>query len=198
MHLLLTGSSRTGKTTLLLSVLAPYRAALGGYYVTRHIDNGRVMAYAMCEANEGEFQPDAIWSGGVAHAFLTWRGNQRVMDCTVFDGFGTAVLRRALDRELVLLDEIGGIELMSDAFYQALETLLQSGTPCIGVFKSASALERMRKDVAGVDACLLRRQRILGVLANDAAVEFLDASSRDVYKKANSFVESILDKDMKR
>ncbi len=198
MRLFVTGPSRTGKTALLLSALAPYQTNLSGYYVTRHMQNGRVMAYALCEASIGEFKPDAVYNGEVEHAFLTWEGNGRAKDLAVFDGFGTMLLKRAVGTKLALLDEIGGIEMLSDAFYEALCALLQSKTPCVGVFKSVSAFERMSRDVQSVDACAIRRKCIENLLSNDTNTRLISISDRNVNKEIQAFIESIFHDNMKR
>ena len=56
----------------------------------------------------------------------------------------TAALRQTkTSNPLILLDEIGGHELASDAFRQKLYQLLDSEFPCVGVIKSPANTKRM-------------------------------------------------------
>lgn len=66
-------------------------------------------------------------------------------DQEIFDVLGTFYLTTAIGRPLALLDEIGGSELLSDPFRAALEQLLDSGTPCLGVFKLEKNARRMQR-----------------------------------------------------
>ena len=45
--------------------------------------------------------------------------------------------------EIIILDEIGGLELSSPAFMESLETIMALGRPCLGVLKSQENLARV-------------------------------------------------------
>lgn len=53
------------------------------------------------------------------------------------------LLEEAEKASFAVLDEIGGIELLCPKFREALETLLQSGIPCIGVMKGTGPGSQM-------------------------------------------------------
>ena len=66
-------------------------------------------------------------------------------DQEVFDVLGTFLLTSSKGRPLVLLDEIGGSELLSVPFRTALYDLLTSGVPCLGVIKLEKNARRMQR-----------------------------------------------------
>ena len=100
-------------------------------------------------------------------------------DQSVFDKAGVDLLNSSKGWPMVLLDEIGGSELLCEPFCQALDEVLASGTPCLGVLKLAESARHMqraygfdsqnRPDAPGknttrasiVDRNLQLRQRIL-------------------------------------
>lgn len=193
--LLIAGPSKQGKSTRLLSLLAPYRASLGGYYVQRHLHEGRCVAYALCGVDQGDFTSDTVWRGLASHAFLTWQGEKRVFDLKVFDEYGAAILRRAATKQLVLLDEIGGVELLSDRFFAALCDLFMGGTPVIGVWKSEAALQRMQDDVDGAEECGKRRLQLLKQVIHVAPVQITDGTGEDIRRQVQAFLGAIFRED---
>ena len=72
-------------------------------------------------------------------------------DQEIFDVLGTFYLTAAETKPLVLLDEIGGSELLSDPFRNALCNLLASDIPCLGVLKLAESAWHMQR-AYGFDA----------------------------------------------
>ena len=66
-------------------------------------------------------------------------------DQEVFDILGVQYLLPKRGCPLMLLDEIGGSELLCPLFRQALYKLLDSGIPCLGVLKLADSARHMQK-----------------------------------------------------
>ncbi|MDO4517834.1 MAG: nucleoside-triphosphatase [Bacillota bacterium] len=71
----------------------------------------------------------------------------------VFETMGIQLLQDALDgatqenKNLVLLDEIGGTELLSHAFRTKLYEILRSDIPCIGVIKQEESARQMTRNM---------------------------------------------------
>ena len=59
-------------------------------------------------------------------------------DSAVFSGVGTGCLERSMasGKELILLDELGGIELGCTGFMEAVRAVLDSSIPVLGVYKA--------------------------------------------------------------
>ena len=140
-HLFLTGPSGVGKTTLLHEELGWMLQTAGGLATVREKDSsGRVLGY--------DLLPAAALGGVAGYTplrFLDYSVDPPARDNEVFRSEGVRLLNEARYYNFALLDEIGGYELLIPEFRHALEELLNSETPVIGVLKSrenAAALSR--------------------------------------------------------
>ncbi|MDO4545917.1 MAG: nucleoside-triphosphatase [Bacillota bacterium] len=136
-HLFIEGPSRTGKSTLLRQMLAPYMDHVGGFASQRLLDDdGNTVAFRIGSAattpltapfSEAE-KPDGIFR-------ITHPDGTTEKFPEVFDRDGIAYLTQTRNKKLILLDEIGGAELLSAPFRGALARVLSGSIPCIGVIK---------------------------------------------------------------
>lgn len=166
-HLFLEGPIQTGKSTLLRRCLAPYRKLLGGFSVQRLLaPDGSVMAYRMTSA--GNFCLQQEWHASLPGIFLQRTAASPDLATSpaaadhpapavppameahpeVFAHAGIGFLQDSANHPLMLLDEIGGIELLVPAFRHALFALLASDTPCIGVMKQQKKAVSLRRAAA--------------------------------------------------
>ncbi len=148
------GPVRTGKSTALRQVLLPYLSDLGGFVVQRLTNpDGVPMAYRLVGLDEirqtGKdaeamfLAVDAPYSGSDSdvstNIFL--RVAPRSFDANVFATYGVECLQASVKNSLILLDEIGGVDLLSTRFRELLHATLNGSTPCVGVVKE---LEKAR------------------------------------------------------
>lgn len=140
MHLFLYGGSMIGKTSLLKSVLSPYEKWLCGFSTGRIYEGERLLGFRVSVSGESVFVPDAQFGQDMSGVFLL----DKHWNIAVLE----SAIRRARsaweagDKKLVLLDEIGGIELASTVFMEHLLWLLAHAR-CAGVLKSEQNLRRM-------------------------------------------------------
>ena len=131
--LLLTGRPGVGKTTLLRRALATFAGRAGGFY-TREIREGqRRVGFALVTL-DGE---EAVL------ARVAFADRQRVsrygVDVEALDRVGVAAVRRALrESDLVVVDEVGKMELLSPAFREAVGEAVASGKPLLGTVMLAA------------------------------------------------------------
>lgn len=158
MYLFLEGKPRLGKSTAIRNALLPYVSAVSGFMVQRLFVNGEICGYRACTVNGSLPELEAPYTEGSNGVFLY----QRKSYPAVLD---TAIIRaqELCERDtckLVLLDEIGGLELSSPAFTKSLEKILALGKPCLGVVKSRGNLIHMTRrvemgdDILGKSAAL--------------------------------------------
>ena len=136
-RLFLTGPIGCGKSTAISRELGDSLKAAGGFLTLRQRDaSGRVTGFTL-EAPDGSRR-------GV---FLDCSVPKAVTHPEVFSVLGAELLHSAVHYPFIVLDEIGGVEVLDDAFMAALEAVLQSDIPCIGVMKGLSPAGKMIREL---------------------------------------------------
>ena len=149
-NLFLTGPVGCGKSTSISDALGEYLPKAGGFLTVRQLDDaGRAAAYWMK-------RPD----GSDGKIIIDYSTRPYTMHMEVFEGFGVELLEKACNFDYVILDEIGGFEVLSDVFMEALMKLLQSDIPCIGVMKGIAPASKMIQKLGLGDAYVQRAQRL--------------------------------------
>ncbi|WP_312443639.1 nucleoside-triphosphatase [Lacrimispora sp.] len=145
--LFLKGDSGEGKTTLLFECLKPWHRMVGGFYSQRLLnEDGLTMGFRMVPAAE-EWIPAAAYKKGMTNVFIQRNENGFQKNLQFFKTDGIEILRSSAHNKLLLLDEIGGIELFVPDFMKEVLCCIDSQVPCIGVLKSQKNLEAMRTRV---------------------------------------------------
>jgi nucleoside-triphosphatase len=161
--LLLTGRPGVGKTTVIRAVVARLGARAGGFYTEEIREQGRRTGFRLI-ALDG---PTGTLAG------VDTRSPYRVGKYRVcledLERVGVAALRRAVDRadlSVVVVDEIGKMELFSPAFREAVLAALESPKPVLATVMArpqpwVDAL-KARADVTVVEVTLDNRQAMPG------------------------------------
>jgi nucleoside-triphosphatase len=126
--ILLTGKPGVGKTTVAMKVLEGFSGRAGGFY-TEEIRTGN--------SRQG-FQIRTLDGRNRILAHVSHSGPFRVgkygVDVEAFDEIALPSLERALEEdELVIIDEIGKMELFSRRFRKVIERVLASDKKVLGV-----------------------------------------------------------------
>lgn len=176
-HLFLEADSGSGKSTLLRELIAPHIDEVGGFSSQRLLDdNNETIAFRIVPANDlrlaipYEDTPETI--------FRTISNDHRGQSYPeVFGTEGMRLLESVSEKKLILLDEIGGLELKNQAFKNKLLEILSGDTPCIGVIKQSKKAASMDAgSIAGQNALLRKMMleefgcKIIGFKRNDLAV----------------------------
>lgn len=144
MHLFLEGPIQTGKSTLIRQCIAPYIHQIGGFSSQRLWQDSLPCGYRLAPADE--LALDAPFTPDVSGLFLRHRqGASSYKDLSVFETLGVKLLAQSKDKPLILLDEIGGSELLVPAFREKLYEILAGDVPCLGVIKLTSKAGSMSK-----------------------------------------------------
>ncbi len=141
-NLFLLGDIGTGKSTLIREALLPHLPRVGGFFVQRILIKGRCAAFRLQPVETAaayRINEHVSTLDGLTNLFLysdaqgRWR-----QDSAVFSGVGTGCLERSMasGKELILLDELGGIELGCTSFMEAVRAVLDSSIPVLGVYKA--------------------------------------------------------------
>jgi len=125
--LLLTGQPGTGKTALIKEALAMTRVKGGGFY-TEEIRTGGIRQGFRIVTLGGQ---EAI----LAHVSISspYQVSKYRVDTDALDRVAVAALRQALkESDLIVIDEIGKMELLSPEFREAVTQAINSGKRVLG------------------------------------------------------------------
>lgn len=129
---LLTGPPGSGKTTLIKEAVKRFPGRAGGFY-TEEIREGGTRKGFRIVTLKGDTAPLA----GVDIP-SQFRVSKYGVDIAGLERVGVAALRDALEEaDLIVLDEIGKMELFSEAFREAVWTILESPKPMLGTIMQA-------------------------------------------------------------
>lgn len=143
MHLFLEGPVQTGKSTLIRECIKPHIHKVGGFSCQRLWQGGIPCGYRITSPRE--LQLDAPYSPDLSGIFLYHFGSESRKEPSVFETLGISMLEQTQGCSLILLDEIGGSELLIPSFRTKLYEVLAGPIPCIGVLKLASKAKFMGK-----------------------------------------------------
>lgn len=131
--LLLTGRPGVGKTTILRQAIEPYLDRAGGFYTTEIRQGGRREGFRIVPLDGAEAILASI------HIRSLHRVSRYGVDIEALDRVGVAALRRAIVAgKLVVVDEIGKMELFSAAFREALAEAISKAPAVLGTVMLAS------------------------------------------------------------
>lgn len=124
---LLTGRPGTGKTSLIKEVASHFRGSAGGFYTEEIRERGVRQGFKIVTLDGRE----AIL------ASVRIRSPHRVskygVDVEALESVGVPALEEATKRcDLVIIDEIGKMELLSRKFREAVSQVIESGKRTIG------------------------------------------------------------------
>jgi nucleoside-triphosphatase len=129
---LLTGLPGTGKTTIIRKAISQSHLRAGGFYTEEIRVAGKRQGFSIVTL-DGQY---------AVLAHVDSPGPNRVskygVDILQLDTIGVAALYRAIDGDdVVVIDEIGKMELFSLQFRKAVQTALDSGKKVLGTIMSA-------------------------------------------------------------
>jgi nucleoside-triphosphatase len=124
---LLTGSPGTGKTTVIRQAIARSEAKAGGFY-TEEIRSGGTRQGFRIITLDGQ---DAVLSHVDSHS--RYRVSKYGVDVQNLDNVGVVAVNQAIEiSDLIVIDEIGKMELFSPRFRQAVMKAIDSGKKVLG------------------------------------------------------------------
>lgn len=123
----LTGPPGSGKTTIIKEALASFKGKAGGFY-TEEIRVGGVRQGFRIITLDGE-------SANLAYVGFSspYQVSKYGVDISSLDKVGVEAVKKAIrEADLIIIDEIGKMELFSPSFREALEEALNSGKRIFG------------------------------------------------------------------
>lgn len=132
-NLVLAGSPGVGKTTLIKEVVLPFKGRVGGFITEELLEDGRRLGFLLrtFDGREGVLASKSLAS--------PHRLNKYGIDMRVLEDLGVESLRRAQEeKELIVVDEIGSMEIVSEAFRRAVLDCLAGRRPVLATIRRGS------------------------------------------------------------
>ena len=159
-RILLTGRPGVGKTTIVRKVIDSGIPLAGGFLTEELREGGRRAGFGVTDIHTGR-------EGVLSH--VRRKGRPRVgkygVDVASFDRIGVAAVREALARPgCIVIDEVGKMELFSEAFGEAVTAVMDSGHPvlCTIPVHRIGFVDRLRqrRDVTLIEATAANRDEL--------------------------------------
>jgi nucleoside-triphosphatase len=162
---LLTGKPGTGKTTLIRQAIAGPAIRAGGFY-TEEIRSGGVRQGFRIVTLDGQ---QALLSHVDTHD--RYRVGKYGVDIDNLENTGVAAIERAIvDSDLIVIDEIGKMELFSARFGEAVLRAINSGKKVLGTImlkpNDFADMIKQRPDVKVVEVTRDKHPQILKVIVD--------------------------------
>jgi nucleoside-triphosphatase len=161
---LLTGQPGTGKTSIIKQIIAGIKGKAGGFYTEEIRSQGIRQGFRLVTL-DGR---DAI----LAHIDIKslYKVSKYGVDVKSFDRVGVAALRKAVQEcDLVVIDEIGKMELFSENFRRTVLEVIEDGRKVLGTIMfspnpRADAIKR-RPEVNLITVTRNNHQQVLGEIS---------------------------------
>lgn len=195
-HLFLTGRVQEGKSTLIRRLIGGYTDQIGGYSSQRLLgENGETVGFRIVPAIDA-MELTKAYSPELEDVFLSFKNKIVKKNPEVFSTSGIKFLQNNLHKKLILLDEIGGMELMVPDFRQELYKTLSGDIPCLGVLKLEESHHHMCKNASLSKDCtdyyLILRDD-LDYLYRSKIIEFRRDNREPAEKAVVQFLKKYLD-----
>lgn len=160
-NLFITGCKRSGKSTLLKNMIDPIVHLTGGYFVQRLFIQGESRAFRLVDITSESYLPNRHVQDLEGFSdLIAVMSKGKIFHYDTFKTIGISALKQACEKkQLVLMDELGRIEIMVPDFMQTVFSVLDSEVPVLGVLKKESNpfLDQIRAridvEVIDMDAC---------------------------------------------
>lgn len=193
-HLFLQGDIDIGKSTIIKDAVLPYIEDVGGYFTTKLFVNNKKTGFAIRPIKEDSdyiLRSDIHDIYKIPGLFMYRHNGSCKFKSNLFTRKAKKYLTDACSKKLIVIDEIGGIELTNSKFIKTLLEVLGGIIPILGVVKSPKNLYKLSKAAKfDTNACNLFLKRFY--LSDNIKVLNVSIKNRsEVKDKVCNFVDSV-------
>ena len=196
-HLLLQGDIAVGKSTLLRKTLLPHLENVGGFYVQRVFRGKEYAAFQLQPlGNTEDYQLNKyVERLPEKDNFFLYcdENNQWYTQLDVLEQKGVMYLQRSREenKKLILMDEIGGVDLHCPLFMQTVLQILDGSQPVLGVLKAPRNIKKLNSRLAEPENKVKNMGKTLAVIKKHPLVELLEIS-RENYAEIKLSVQAFV------
>ncbi len=195
-HMFLQGEIGVGKSTIIKNSISSHMHDIGGFYSQRIYIGEKYVGFALkCVQEEEEYKINRYVNSlnEVDNIFLYSDDNGRwKINNDVFLNYGISLLKKGYtSKKLILMDELGGVELKCIPFMREIFNLLDGNIPVLGVLKTESSITKLQNKLSNSlnkDSPSEFYERIL----NHSNVKIVNIS-RENYIEANNNVTKFVE-----
>ena len=201
-NLFLQGDIAAGKSTLLRKILLPHLENIGGFFVQRVYRKEKHVAFRLSPLTDAKNYRLNIDSGqlpGEKNLFLYSDGDNRWHTrLSIFEEKGVKYLQRSWEeaKKIILMDEIGGVELQCPLFMQTVLQILDGPQPVLGVLKAPRNFKKMGNRLAKREKGKIDSMgKTLAIIKKYPRVELLEFNRKnhdDIKSRVEAFVKDAL------
>ena len=153
-NLFLQGDIAAGKSTLLQKILLPHWENVGGFFVQRIYKGEQHIAFRLSSpGNAGDYQLNIyVEQLPQEKNIFLYRDedNRWQTQLAIFEQEGVKYLQKSREeaKKIILMDEIGGVELQCPRFMQAVLQIFDGPQPVLGVLKAPQNVKRLHSRLA--------------------------------------------------
>lgn len=147
-HLFLQGDIDIGKSTIIRDCVRPFLKDIGGYYTVKLFVDNKKSGFAIRPVKNDiyyQLRLDVDDICKVPGLFMCKNKGDFGFKTDIFVNKATNYLTNSFDKKLIIIDEIGGLELKSSKFIKILSKILKGDIPILGVIKAKKNLLRLSK-----------------------------------------------------
>lgn len=166
MNILLTGHPGVGKTTIIKKVIEKLKLAAGGFYTEEIRENDMRMGFAVATLSG--------FKGVLAHRNFKsrYKVGQYGVGVYTLNRIGVKEIEMCLmEKKLIVIDEIGKMELLSPQFQAVVEKALDADNPVLGTVTLArhpfAQKIKARDDVEIIEVTKENRDEVLKSLTKE-------------------------------
>ncbi len=182
-NLFFQGASQTGKSTCLRNILNHNSIRMAGFTVQRVMNEGKIIGYQALPI-QGKMLPpvNIAYRPDLSGLFLL-NGKK---DASVLE-WAIAEAEKNLQNspsELLVFDEIGGLELTAPLFMNSLRRILSSGMPCIGILKSKENLIHTITMLKLRNEYLSKHEEMVRLIQKNGTIQTVTSKSLPMMKQS--------------
>lgn len=196
-NLFLQGDIGVGKSMLIKENLLPYLPKVGGFFVQRIFIGDRYAAFKLNPVQEAEeYQLNKyVTSLDLADNLFLYSDDQGkwFRNPEVFENSGIAYLKKSISekKDLILLDELGGIELDCPTFMKVVMEILNGNIPVLGVLKTPQNAKKLESSLAD-NSKISEKRPFLNCIKYHPLLELLNVTEKN-YQEINTRVKTFME-----